>query len=197
MLALSWAGGPAIAVLMILGVCKCVRTKNITREEYENQAGRPSLLSVWQMWTPARRPIIFADVPWTEALDHPGAFQMGFVRRLFDSRPFQKLVPCQTMVLDGPRSGAGKIRAARARDGSFAFVYSPAGEKFTVDQSVVKGARLKEIWYDPRYGVAREIHTGTSKAIQTYTPPNAGRGCDWILVLEDEAEKFPPPGPVR
>jgi Protein of unknown function (DUF4038)/Putative collagen-binding domain of a collagenase len=153
--------------------------------------------SVWQMWTPERRPVIFADAPWAEALDHPGAFQMGFVRRLFESRPFQKLEPCQAMILDGPRSGAGKIRAARAEDGSFAFIYSPVGEKFTVDQTLVKGARLKEIWYDPRYGIAREIHTGTSKAIQTYTPPNAGRGCDWILILEDEAEKFPLPGPGR
>ncbi len=150
--------------------------------------------SVWQMWTPARRPAIFADIPWTEALDHPGAFQMGYVRRLFESRPFQKLEPCQTMILDGPRNGAGRIRAARASDGSFAFVYSPVGEKFTVDQSVIKGTRLKEIWYDPRYGVARENHVGTSKAIQTYTPPNSGRGCDWILILEDEAEKFPLPG---
>jgi hypothetical protein len=153
--------------------------------------------SVWQMWTRERRPVIFADVPWVEALDHSGALQMGFVRRLFESRPFQKLEPCQSMVLDGPGSGAGKIRAARARDGSFAFIYSPAGEKFTVDQSVVKGERLKEIWYDPRYGVAREIHTGTSKAIQTYTPPNSGRGCDWLLILEDEGEKFPLPGSVR
>ena len=150
--------------------------------------------SVWQMWTPVRKPIIFADVPWQEALDHPGAFQMTFVRRLMQSRPFQKLEPYQSMVLDGPKTGAAKIRAARAADGSFAFVYSPAGEKFTVDQSAVKGVRLKEIWYDPRYGVAHEIHTGTSKAIQTYTPPNSGRGCDWILILEDEAEKFPLPG---
>ncbi len=153
--------------------------------------------SVWQMWTRERRPVISADTPWTESLDHPGAFQMGYVRRLFESRPFQKLVSSPSMVLDGPRSGAAKIRAACASDGSFAFVYSPAGEKFTVDQSLVKGARLKEIWYDPRYGVAREIHTGTSKAIQIYTPPSAGRGCDWILILEDEAEKFLLPGAAR
>jgi hypothetical protein len=122
---------------------------------------------------------------------------MRFVRRLFESRPFQKLVPRPSMVLDGPGSGGGKIRAACAGDGSFAFVYSPRGERFTVDQNAVKGARLKEIWYDPRYGVAAEIHTGTSKAIQTYTPPSSGRGCDWILILEDDAEKFPLPGPTR
>jgi hypothetical protein len=146
------------------------------------------------MYAPGRRSVIFADIPWQEALDHPGAFQMTFVRRLMESRPFQKLEPFQSMVLDGPATGARKIRAARVTDRSFAFIYSPVGEKFTVDQNAIKGERLKEIWYDPRYGIAHPGHTGTSKAIQTYTPPNSGRGCDWILILEDEAEKFSLPG---
>ena len=33
--------------------------------------------NVWQMWGPGREPRIGADTPWNEALDHPGAFQMG------------------------------------------------------------------------------------------------------------------------
>ena len=152
--------------------------------------------NIWQMWTESRAPIIFANIPWFEALDHPGALQMGFVRRLFESRPFQKLEPCQDMILDGPRAGAARIRAARAIDGSFAFIYSPRGERFSIDQSSIKGDRIKEIWYDPRYGVAYQSHTGTSKAIQTYTPPSSGPGCDWILILEDPAENFPLPGPA-
>jgi len=150
--------------------------------------------NIWQMWAPGRPPIIAADIPWYQALDHPGAFQMGLVRRLFESRPYQKLEPRQTMVLDGPRSGAAKIRAARARDGSFAFFYSPRGEQFTVDQTAIKGERLKEIWYDPRYGVAYHAHTGNTKGAQTYTPPSSGRSSDWVLILEDAAENFPMPG---
>ncbi len=150
--------------------------------------------NIWQMWTPGRPSIIAADIPWYEALDHPGAFQMGFVRRLFESRPYQRLEPRQAMVLDGPRTGAGKIRAARARDGSFALFYSPRGEQFTVDQTAIKGERLKEIWYDPRYGVSYHAHTGNTKGAQTYTPPSSGPFCDWVLILEDAAENFPMPG---
>lgn len=138
--------------------------------------------------------MIFARVPWYEALDHPGAFQMGFVRRLFESRAFEKLVPDQSMILDGSRSGGGKIRAASASDGSFAFVYSPRGEKFTVDKSRVRAQRIKEIWYDPRYGCGYHIHTGNTQAIQTYTPPTSGRGNDWVLILEDADANFPLPG---
>ena len=99
------------------------------------------------------------------------------------------------MVLDGPRTVGGKIRAARATDGSFPFIYSPHGERFTVDQSRITGQKMKEIWYDPRHGIAYPIHTTNTKGLQTYTPPNSGRGYDWILILEDEGAGFPLPGP--
>jgi len=149
--------------------------------------------SVWQMWQPGRPAKLHADVAWNEALDHPGAFQMGFVRRLFESRPFWRLVPDEKMVVDGPREGGAKIRAARADDGSFAFVYSPRGERFTLDRSVIADRRVKEIWYDPRYGVAHHFHTTDNQGFQTYTPPTSGRGADWLLILESEAAAFPLP----
>jgi hypothetical protein len=150
--------------------------------------------NIWQMWTPGRDPIIWANIPWWEALDHPGAFQMGFVRRLYESRPFLKLKPDQSIVLAGPETGDAKIRAAVARDGSFAFIYSPRGEKFTVDKSRITADRVKEIWYDPRYGVAYHVHTSDNAGYQTYTPPTSGRGNDWILILEDSAAGYPLPG---
>jgi hypothetical protein len=153
--------------------------------------------NIWQMWKPGRRAIIHANIPWYEALDHPGAFHMGYVRRLFESRPFTRLAPDQSLIVDGTATGGGKIRAAIARDGSFAFFYSPRGEKFTVDSSRIKktGRKVKEIWYDPRYGVSYHIHTADTVAYQTYTPPTSGRGNDWILILEDAGAGYPLPGP--
>ncbi len=150
--------------------------------------------SIWQMWQPGRDPIIWARIPWFSALDHPGAFQMGHLRRLFESRPYWKLEPDQAMILSGPTSGGAKIRAARAIDGRFAFVYSPRGEPFTVDKSVIKSLRIRETWFDPRYGVAYPVHTGDTTSIQTYTPPTSGRGRDWILILDDATAGFPEPG---
>jgi hypothetical protein len=153
--------------------------------------------SVWQMWQPGRKPVIHADIPWQEALDHPGAFQMGYVRRLFESRPFHKLEPAQGIISDGPRSGGAKVRAALAGDGSFAFIYSPRGESFTVDKSAIQAERVKEIWYDPRYGVAHEVHTTDRWGFQTYAPPTSGRGRDWILILEDAGAGFALPGRAK
>jgi hypothetical protein len=145
------------------------------------------------MWSPERDPVLGAVVPWYEAIDHPGAFQMGRLRALFESRPWHRLVPDPSFVLDGPSHGGAKVRAAVADDDSFAFVYSPRGEPFTVDKGRISGSRIEAIWYDPRYGVAHPIHTANTGGIQTYTPPTSGRGHDWILILEDAGRNFPLP----
>ncbi|MEM6630273.1 MAG: glycoside hydrolase family 140 protein [Bacteroidota bacterium] len=146
--------------------------------------------SIWQMYSPDKEPVIGAIVPWNWALDNPGAFQMGHLRKLFEKRPFHKLIPNTSILLGGPTSGGAKIRVAVAEDSSFAIVYSPRGAPFTIEQNVIKGTKLKAIWYDPRYGIPHPTHTGNTHAIQTYTPPSKGRGNDWILILEDAEAGF-------
>lgn len=143
--------------------------------------------SIWQMYAPGRTPIIGAITPWYEALDHPGSFQMKHLRKLFDVYSIAKLQPAQDIVKSGASYGPAKIRAAVADDRSFALVYSPKGEPFTVDKSKIDAHRIRERWYDPRYGIAYTLHTGDTKGIQTYTPPTSGLGQDWILIIEDAA----------
>jgi hypothetical protein len=165
--------------------------------------------NIWQMYKPriggegdgARRnlfggpgSVIGANIPWYEALDHPGAFQMRHVRRLFESLSFTKLAPDQSIILNGPITGGAKIRAARASDGSFAVIYSPRGESFTLDKSVIKAERQNQYWYDPRYGASYMFKEQDSWGIQTFTPPTSGRANDWVLVLTDAAAGFSLPG---
>ena len=150
--------------------------------------------NIWQMWTPGREPVLGADAPWDEALDHPGAFQMGHLRRLFESRPWAKLEPAQDLLAGPNLPGAGFVRAALASDRSFAFVYTPRGEPVAVDQGRLGAVDVSSWWFDPRYGRAYPIHTGVGTAVQFFTPPSSGRGCDWVLVLDDAARGFGPPG---
>jgi len=170
--------------------------------------------NIWQMYKPATTVetsdaprlrdmfggpggIIGANLPWFEALDHPGAFQMRHLRRLFDSLPFLKLIPDQRLILNGPMTGGARIRAARASDGSFALIYSPRGEGFTLNKNVIKAEQLRETWYDPRYGISYQIKEQDTAGIQTYTPPTSGRGNDWILVLTSAVANFRLPGNAR
>ena len=147
--------------------------------------------NIWQMWQPGRTPALGANVPWPEALDHPGARQMGLMRRFFEAQGFTTLVPDQALIADGPVHGPAKIRALRAPDGSRVIIYTPRGEPFTLDQSVVKAAYVRQSWFDPRYGVSYEFRVSPrawdGQTFQTYTPPTSGRGQDWVLVLEPAA----------
>lgn len=147
--------------------------------------------SIWQMWQPSRTPAINANIPWHEALDHPGARQLGLLRRFMDTNAFQSLVPDQKLIVDGPTSGPAKIRAMRAADGSRVVIYSARGEPFTLDQSVMRASYVRQSWFDPRYGVSHEFRLSgrewDQQTFQTYTPPTSGRGQDWVLVLEKTA----------
>jgi hypothetical protein len=150
--------------------------------------------NVWQMWSPDHPPVLGAGTPWSEALDHPGAFQMGHLRRLFESRPWPRLVPDQGFLLSANPAGAAFVRAAVAADRSFAFVYTPEGAPFVVDQGRIGAPELTYWWFDPRYGRAYPVHTGTGTAAQAFTPPSSGPGRDWVLVIDDPRRGFPPPG---
>ena len=109
---------------------------------------------------------------------------MGLLRRFMERNAFHTLEPDQRIVLNGPTTGGAKIRALRATDGSRVIVYSPQGAPFTVDKAMIKAPRVKESWFDPRYGVLDEVHITDNLAFQTYAPPTSGRGQDWVLVLE-------------
>jgi Protein of unknown function (DUF4038)/Putative collagen-binding domain of a collagenase len=142
--------------------------------------------NIWQMWQPKTDPISAARTPWKKALSQPGAAQMGYLKRLFESRPYTKLVPDQSLIIDGEEN----IRAAGASDGSFAFIYTPTGNPITIKLSKIKGSKIKAQWYNPRAGKATKVEEFSKAETKKFTPPTQGRGNDWILVLENAASKF-------
>ncbi len=150
--------------------------------------------NIWQMWQAGRAPISAARTPWQRALSQPGALQMGYVRRLFESRPYLNLVPDQTIIVNDQGKGGDHCRAARAVDGSFAFVYTPTGKALAVAMNKIKGRTVKAYWYNPRNGENTRIGRFSNSGIENFTPPTKGRGNDWILILDDALYGFPPPG---
>jgi hypothetical protein len=150
--------------------------------------------NVWQLWQPGREAISAARTPWLKALSHPGSIQMGYLRRLFESRPFMKLVPDQGIIVNEVGTGGDHMRAARAEDGSFAFIYIPTGKMVAVAMNKIKGRRVKVHWYNPRKGLSTEIGIFSGSGIEEFRPPTSGRGNDWVLVLDNTTRKFAPPG---
>ncbi|MEO0472605.1 MAG: DUF4038 domain-containing protein, partial [Bacteroidota bacterium] len=113
--------------------------------------------NIWQMWQDGRDAISQARTPWQQALDYPGAFQAGFMQRLFASRPWQSLMPNQPMLRSGPNTNGRDVRAASASDGSFALVYMPYGDNIQVDLSPIRGEKVLAWWYNPRMGTSIRI----------------------------------------
>ena len=157
--------------------------------------------SVWQMYDPAKgSPVNNPLMPWFEAIDQPGAGQMQYGRRLMESRPFLSRVPDATIVVTGPvptaMPGAGTRRFVATRDaeGTFAMVYAPVGRPFTVRMDVIKGEKVKAWWYNPRDGEATAIGTFSNQGQRQFNPPDTGELLDWVLVLDDDARKYPAPG---
>jgi hypothetical protein len=156
--------------------------------------------AVWQMWAPGRGPINSPLMSWFEALDQPGAGQMQFGRRLIESRPFFTRIPDDSVIVTArvPTSvpGAGTRRFAATRDasGSYALVYAPVGRAFKVRMDKITGASVKAWWYNPRNGEASVIGEFPNIGEREFLPPDEGEDLDWVLVLDDAAKGFPPPG---
>jgi Protein of unknown function (DUF4038)/Putative collagen-binding domain of a collagenase len=159
--------------------------------------------SVWQMWAPPRTPVNDPLLPWFEAIDQPGAGQMQHARRLLESRPFLTRVPDDTVVVEGavPTSvpGAGRYRFVATRDaeGRYAMAYAPVGRAFEVRMSAIAGPRVRAWWFDPRTGKATGIGEFLNEGTRTFVPPDRGEALDWVLVLDDAAQHYPPPGETK
>ncbi len=156
--------------------------------------------SVWQMWAPPRQPVNDPLMPWTEALDQPGARQMPLARRLLESRPFLGRVPDDSVVVVDrvPTSvpGAGRYRfvATRDADRSYAMVYAPVGRAFGVHLDAVRASVVAAWWFDPRTGDAVRAGRFPATGVRVFRPPKPDEGLDWVLVLDDASKGYPPPG---
>ena len=137
--------------------------------------------SVWQFWDATRTPVNNPLLPWTDAIDQPGAQQMHHARTLLESRPFLTRVPADDVIVADrvPTSvpGAGRYRFVATRDTerTYAMVYAPVGRPFTVHMAAVAGREVRASWFNPRTGAATAIGTFPSDADRTFTPPERRR----------------------
>ena len=150
--------------------------------------------AVWQMYAPGRAPINGPQMYWYQAILRPGGAQIPYVRRLVESRPYFSRVPDQSIVVD-TLTGADHIQATRGE--GFLFVYSAQGRKFEVAMGKISGDSVIASWFNPRTADAMPIGRFANTGTQPFTPPSEGFGADWVLVLDDVARGYRPPGSMR
>lgn len=149
--------------------------------------------NVWQMYTEERTPVNFARTNWTSALDQPGAYNVGLMRKLFEKRNWQLLQPDQAVIISDNPEGAEYKVASVSSDKSFLMIYIPYGSKTTVNTGALNASKLKGWWFNPRDGRTIAIPAFNNTGKQEFTPSSVGRGSDWVLVLDDASRNYSNP----
>ncbi|MCX8038186.1 MAG: DUF4038 domain-containing protein [Candidatus Sumerlaeia bacterium] len=165
---------------------------------------------IWQMDREGKPPYSAThfNLTWDKALDLPGAQQMKHLRRLIESRPYLSRVPDDKTagILRSPEGEKeDRIQVTRGADRSWAMYYLTSGQPVQVDLANFKGTTIHAWWFNPRDGKTYDAEgQPTDKPFGQLTreerypkfdPPGApGEGCDWVLVLDDAARNYPPPG---
>lgn len=134
------------------------------------------------IWSMTREPDNYFPFNWRDALEHPGAAQMGYLKQLRMARDYFSLEPANGLVRER-FAGMGHMACARGRD--YAYLYSPLGLPFTLAADGFDGARaLRALWFDPRTGAQSVFAVLPAKGDMLIAPPSQGKGCDWVLVIE-------------
>ena len=125
---------------------------------------------------------------WPEYFDFEGRMDMAHIKTAITSRPLEKRIPDQSLIVSNPRKpdkDKDYIAAARADDGSYAFIYSTNGRAFSVDLTKLSGAQVQAQWFDPREGVFEDLGVFQRSAEQVFTPPGeVGPDNDWLLIID-------------
>ncbi|WP_295771621.1 DUF4038 domain-containing protein [uncultured Mucilaginibacter sp.] len=140
--------------------------------------------AVWQMFKKGGSFVIPTLTDWKEALNSPGARQIKNLNKLF-ANCFYDLIPNTKLIKGKNAADSTYIAAASNSKHTSAIVYMALGQSTVLDLKQLKYP-LKAYWYDPRLGKKSYINTFKHAGIERFTPPTAGPGNDWVLLLKSK-----------
>ena len=140
--------------------------------------------SVMQMHKPGdKEPAFGSNYYWYDAIDHAGAKQMVYLKKLILSKPYFERIPDQSLIAG--RQGERYNYIAATRGKNYAFIYDYTGRDFEVNMGKINGQKVKATWYSPRNGSKKVIGSFLNKGILKFDPPGKEKeGNDWVLILE-------------
>jgi hypothetical protein len=133
---------------------------------------------------------------WQAEMWDAGATSITNVLKLMNTRPWWNCVPDtnHTVVISGyGTSGTvDYIVCTREASGKTIMAYIPQDTMTpTMDMTKLSGSTANAWWYNPRTGAATAIGTYNTIGTRPFIPPDPN---DWVLVLDDASQKYPPPG---
>jgi hypothetical protein len=149
--------------------------------------------AIWQFMGDRQEAINYPDRGWVNAMDRPGAYQAGYLRRLMESRPLLSRQPDSSLIPGQVGKGKMHMEAFTGDNGHFMMLYMPVGRKLTISTHALKAGSLNGWWFDPKNAsVTKAILTPVSKDQLNVEPPALGDGNDWVLVIDDAERRYGP-----
>jgi hypothetical protein len=125
-----------------------------------------------------------ARMPWTEALNSPGANQLKFLKKIMLDYHFEELSPFQS-VLTEPGERYNHLVALKGNNSLL--VYSYNGRSISLNTSQLTGEKFEVNWYNPRNGKITDVGTVNKDALSDFDPPGTQKdGEDWVLILKSK-----------
>jgi hypothetical protein len=151
---------------------------------------------IWQFNDESRKILSSKTLTnWQQALDLPGAFQIGILKKLVESHQMTDMVPDQSLIVAGQGDCGSYSSAIRGK--SYAYIYIPTGNKTTIRMGEITGDIVKCSWFNPRNGETTLIGEFQNSGEKSFEVPGmskemdwlrSGRGCDWVLILENNSK---------
>jgi len=123
---------------------------------------------------------------WREALDAPGAAQLGLLKSIFlDRKEWWHLVPDQDVFVSGGETQGQVLNlAARHKDGRWAMVYCGGEASFAINMGKLAREESEAFWIDPRSAESVAIGRLPNTGVATFATP---RGWDDALLILEAA----------
>lgn len=134
------------------------------------------------IWSMNKIKIPYFPFTWDEALVQEGAEQIGYAKKLRQSRDYFSLKPAQELIKNN-FSGEAYMAAAKGKD--YVYIYSPMGVPFELDLEIFSQAKYyKAIWFNPRTGSEKMYGVLPCTGKSYIVPPVSQEEPDWVLILD-------------
>jgi len=120
---------------------------------------------------------------WREALDAPGARQMGVMRRVLERTEWWRGVPHPSLSAGGPQAGPLCTVAMRSDGGDWALAYLSSNAPIEVRMdTIAAGSMVEASWIDPRTEEQVPIGCFPNAGVRSFSPPDGWE--DAVLLLK-------------
>ncbi len=122
---------------------------------------------------------------WKDALHHPGAAQLRYLKELMESVDFIHGKPADSLLLFGQKERYHRISVFAGED--YILCYDYSGDEFLLDVRGYRDKAMDAYWMNPQDGTYSYIDTlqGMEKYLASPVA-RKDRANDWVLVLRNQ-----------